>query len=80
MSLFDKYDKKKQKELAQLIKEKRKSEEKLEKEMKKRINTKYTTQSLKENKKLLTQNAMTIDKEEYAQMVMEMKKRFESKQ
>lgn len=80
MGLFDKYDKKKQKELAQLIKEKRKSEEKLEKEMKKRIDTKYTTQSLKENKKLLTQNAMTIDKEEYAQMVMEMKKRFESKQ
>lgn len=79
MGLFDKYDKKKQKELAQLIKDKRKSEEKLEKEMKKRIDTKYTTQYLKENKKLLTQNAMTIDKEEYAQMVMEMKKRFENK-
>lgn len=79
MGLFDKYDKKKQKELTQLIKEKRKSEEKLEKEMKNRMNTKYTTQYLKENKKLLTQNAMTIDKEEYTQMVMEMKKRFENK-
>lgn len=79
MGLFDKYDKKKQKELAQLIKDKRKSEEKIEKDMKKRIDTKYTTKYLKENKKLLTQNAMTIDKEEYAQMVMEMKKRFENK-
>ena len=79
MGLFDKYDKSKQKELVKLIKEKRKSEKKLEKELNKRANMKYTTKYLKENKKLLTENAMTIDKVEYEKMVMDMKKRFSEK-
>lgn len=72
-----KYEKEKKKELLKLLKEKNKNEKKIEKEMNKRADTKYTTSYLKENKKLLTENAMNIDKSEYEQMVLEMKKRFE---
>lgn len=73
--IFDKYDIRKKKELIRLLKEKRKKEKKIEKELDKRAKTKYTTKYLKENKKLLDQNAMTIDKIEYEKMVMDMKER-----
>lgn len=73
--LLEKYDKNKKKELIRLLKKKRKNEEKIEKEMQRRANTKYTTKYLKENKKLLEQNAMTIDKVEYEKIVMDMKEK-----
>lgn len=38
--------------------------------------TKYTDKYLKENKKLLTENAKTIDTTEYEKAVAELKKRF----
>ena len=73
--IFDKYDNRKKKELIRLLKEKRRKEKKVQKELDKRAKTTYTTKYLKENKKLLDQNAMTIDKIEYEKMVMDMKKR-----
>ena len=73
--IFDKYDNRKKKELISLLKEKRKKEKKIKKELDKRAKIKYTTKYLKENKKLLDQNAMTIDKIEYEKMVMDMKER-----
>lgn len=76
MIFLEKYDKKQKKKLVKLIKEKRRKEKKIEKELCKRAETKYTTKYLKENKKLLNQNAMTIDKIEYEKMVMEIKRRF----
>ena len=76
-STLEKYEKEKKKELLKLLKDKNKAEKKIEKEMKKRADTKYTTDFLKENRKSLTENAMTIDKTEYEQMVLEMKKRLE---
>ena len=76
-STLEKYKIGKKKELLKLLKDKNKNEQKIAKEMKKRADTKYTTEYLRENKKSLTANAMTIDKTEYEQMVLEMKKRFE---
>lgn len=73
--LLEKYDKNKKKELIRLLKKKRKNEEKIKKEMQRRANTKYTTKYLKENKKLLEQNAMTIDKVEYEKIVINMKEK-----
>lgn len=72
-TVIEKYNERKKKELIRLIKEKRKSEKRLEKEMKKRLNIKYTTKYLKENKKLLTQNATTIDKDEYEEIISHIK-------
>lgn len=80
MSILDKYNKKKKKELLKLIKDKRKAEKRIEKEMNKRAETKYTTKYLKENKKLLTENAITIDKLEYEKMVMDLKERLMKKE
>ena len=77
MNLLKKYDKQNKKDLIKLIKESRKKEEEINKEFQNRINTKYTTQALKENKKMFTQNAMTIDKLEYEKMVMDLKNRLE---
>lgn len=79
MTILDKYKKAKKKELLKLLKEKEKNEKKIKKEMAKRADIKYTTKYLKENKKLLTENAMTIDKTEYEQIILEMKKRFPEK-
>lgn len=72
-TVIKKYNDRKRKELVRLIKEKRKSEKRLEKEMRKRLNIKYTTKYLKENKKLLTQNATTIDKNEYEEIISHIK-------
>ena len=41
--------------------------------MRKRLNVKYTTKYLKENKKLLMQNAKTIDKDEYEEIISNIK-------
>lgn len=76
MKILEKYEKDKKKELEKLLKERKKSEKELNKKLEKRADTKYTTKYLKENKKFLTENAMTIDTEEYKKMVEEMKKRF----
>lgn len=72
-TVIEKYNERKKKELIRLIKEKRKFEKRLEKEMRKRLNIKYTTKYLKENKKLLTQNATTIDKDEYEEIISHIK-------
>jgi len=77
MNLLKKYDKHNKKDLVKLLKESKKKEEEINKEFQNRINTKYTTQALKENKKMFTQNAMTIDKLEYEKMVMDLKNRLE---
>lgn len=73
-AVIEKYNERKRKELVRLIKEKRKSEKRLEKEMRRRLNIKYTTKYLKENKKLLMQNAKTIDKDEYEEITSNIKK------
>lgn len=70
---IEKYNDRKRKELIRLIKEKRKSEKNLKKEMRRRINIKYTTKYLKENKKLLMQNATTIDRDEYKDIISNIK-------
>lgn len=72
-TVIEKYNDRKKKELIRLIKEKRKSEKRLKKEMRKRLNVKYTTKYLKENKKLLMQNAKTIDKDEYEEIISNIK-------
>ncbi len=72
-TVIEKYNERKKKELIRLIKEKRKSEKRLKKEMRKRLNVKYTTKYLKENKKLLMQNAKTIDKDEYKEIISNIK-------
>ena len=72
-TVIKKYNDRKKKELIRLIKEKRKSEKRLEKEMRKRLNVKYTTKYLKENKKLLMKNAKTIDKDEYEEIISNIK-------
>lgn len=65
-----------QKQLLDLLKEKNKSEKELNKKLEKRMINKYTDKYLKENKKLLTENAKTIDTTEYEKAVAELKKRF----
>ncbi|MGN0587555.1 MAG: hypothetical protein ACI4JF_09740 [Oscillospiraceae bacterium] len=75
MSIFRKKTDK-EKELLKLLQEKNKREKALNKKLEKRMEMKYTSKYLKENKKFLTSNAMTIDTLEYAKMVSELKKRF----
>ena len=67
---------KEQKEIEKLIKDRNKHDKRINKEMEKRMQVKYTSKFLEENKKHLTENAMTIDELEYKQIVEEFKKRF----
>lgn len=60
MSIFSKKSDK-EKELLNLLKEKNKREKEINKKLEKRMETKYTSKFLKENKKALTENAKTID-------------------
>lgn len=64
MSIFSKKSDK-EKELLNLLKEKNKREKEINKKLEKRMETKYTSKFLKENKKALTENAKTIDTTEY---------------
>lgn len=66
----------KEKELLNLLKEKNKREKEINKKLEKRMETKYTSKFLKENKKALTENAKTIDTTEYEKIVNDLKKRF----
>ncbi len=75
MSIFNKKSDK-EKELLILLKEKNKREKEINKKLEKRMETKYTSKFLKENKKLLTENAKTIDTTEYEKIVIDLKKRF----
>lgn len=79
MKLFSKKEETttdRQKQLLELLKEKNKSEKELNKKLEKRMVNKYTDKYLKENKKLLTENAKTIDTTEYEKAVAELKKHF----
>ena len=67
---------KEQKEIEKLIKKRDKNDKRIKKELEQRMKTKYTSKFLEENKKRLTENAMTIDDLEYKQIVAEFKKRF----
>lgn len=75
MSIFSKKSDK-EKELLNLLKEKNKREKEINKKLKKRMETKYTSKFMKENKKALTENAKTIDTTEYEKIVNDLKKRF----
>lgn len=75
MGLFNKKTDK-EKELLNLLKEKNKREKEINKKLEKRMETKYTSKFLKENKKALTENAKTIDTTEYEKIVNDLKKRF----
>nr|DAQ35498.1 MAG TPA: hypothetical protein [Inoviridae sp.] len=75
MSIFSKKSDK-EKELLNLLKEKNKREKEINKKLEKRMETKYTSKFLKENKKALTKNAKTIDTTEYEKIVNDLKKRF----
>ncbi len=75
MSIFSKKSDK-EKELLNLLKEKNKREKEINKKLEKRMETKYTSKFLKENKKALTENAKTIDTTEYEKIVNDLKKRF----
>lgn len=75
MSIFSKKSDK-EKELLNLLKEKNKREKEINKKIEKRMETKYTSKFLKENKKALTENAKTIDTTEYEKIVNELKNRF----
>lgn len=75
MSIFSKKSDK-EKELLNLLKEKNKREKEINKKIEKRMETKYTSKFLKENKKALTENAKTIDTTEYEKIVNDLKKRF----
>lgn len=75
MSIFSKKSDK-EKELLNLLKEKNKREKEINKKLEKRMEMKYTSKYLKENKKALTENAKTIDTTEYEKIVSELKKRF----
>lgn len=75
MSIFSKKSDK-EKELLNLLKEKNKREKEINKKLEKRMETKYTSKFLKENKKALTENAKTIDTTEYEKIVSDLKKRF----
>ncbi len=76
MSIFSKKSDK-EKELLNLLKEKNKREKEINKKLEKRMETKYTSKFLKENKKALTENAKTIDTTEYEKIVNDLKKRFQ---
>ena len=75
MSIFSKKSDK-EKELLNLLKEKNKREKEINKKLEKRMETKYTSKFLKENKKALTENAKTIDTTEYEKIVNDLKKWF----
>lgn len=75
MSIFSKKSDK-EKELLNLLKEKNKREKEINKKLEKRMETKYTSKFMKENKKSLTENAKTIDTTEYEKIVNDLKKRF----
>lgn len=75
MSIFSKKSDK-EKELLNLLKEKNKREKEINKKLEKRMELKYTSKFLKENKKSLTENAKTIDTTEYEKIVNDLKKRF----
>ncbi len=75
MSIFSKKSDK-EKELLNLLKEKNKREKEINKKLEKRMELKYTSKFLKENKKSLTENAKTIDTTEYEKIVSDLKKRF----
>ncbi len=75
MGLFNKKTDK-EKELLNLLKEKNKREKEINKKLEKRMEMKYTSKFLKENKKALTENAKTIDTTEYEKIVSDLKKRF----
>lgn len=75
MSIFSKKSDK-EKELLNLLKEKNKREKEINKKLEKRMEMKYTSKFLKENKKALTENAKTIDTTEYEKIVSDLKKRF----
>lgn len=75
MSIFSKKSDK-EKELLNLLKEKNKREKEINKKLEKRMETKYTSKFMKENKKALTENAKTIDTTEYEKIVNDLKKRF----
>ena len=75
MSIFSKKSDK-EKELLNLLKEKNKREKEINKKLEKRMETKYTSKFLTENKKSLTENAKTIDTTEYEKIVNDLKKRF----
>lgn len=75
MSIFSKKNDK-EKELLNLLKEKNKREKEINKKIEKRMEMKYTSKFLKENKKSLTENAKTIDTTEYEKIVSDLKKRF----
>lgn len=75
MSIFSKKSDK-EKELLNLLKEKNKREKEINKKLEKRMELKYTSKFLTENKKSLTENAKTIDTTEYEKIVNDLKKRF----
>lgn len=76
MDILGKYTKKNRKDLIKMIKERQKQEKKVNKYFENRMKSFYTTKMLKENKKLLLENTMTIDSMEYQKIIMELKEKF----
>jgi len=64
---------KKEKELKKLLTDTAKKEIEIEKDFHKRYNNKYTTENLKAVKHMMLHNAITIDTEEYEEIVRKLK-------